>query len=99
MQRVLELPWSTARITGSAGMGGTVTFPGRRCGNLSLPAPAGLELRRPGPPGRLRRRHAPVIGGLHVVNALVIVGVTAQIVREPRAAGSDQPRTRAWLAS
>jgi len=40
-----------------------------------------------------------VIGGLHVVNALVIVGVTAQIVREPRAAGSDQPRTRAWLAS
>jgi hypothetical protein len=42
---------------------------------------------------------APVFGGLHVVNALVIVGVTALIVRESRAGGADQPRTREAAAS
>jgi hypothetical protein len=46
--------------------------------------------------------NAPVLGGLHVLNALVIVGVTAQLVRGSRAgagAGDDQPRTEALAGS
>lgn len=43
--------------------------------------------------------NAPVIGGLHVVNALVIVGVTALIVRGSRVREGDQPRTEALAGS
>jgi Family of unknown function (DUF6220) len=42
---------------------------------------------------------APVIGGLHVVNAIVIVAVTYVIVRESRAGDAGQPRTRALAGS
>ncbi len=42
---------------------------------------------------------APVLGGLHVVNALVIVGVSVQIVRESRSGEGAQPRTGALAGS
>jgi hypothetical protein len=45
---------------------------------------------------------APLVGGLHVLNALVITGVTAQIVRASRAApgeAADQASTRSFAES